>query len=220
MKVYKYDKYVEGLNSCINQVQKAIKGGALLTEMEMFDFYFKQVLFGSTRRRFGKKPSNIYTLAEFYAESFKNIQHYRHEGYSNSDAVVFAKELCKEAYKKGIVKKHYSIKSHDTNGILFIDLYLGSEWEHTFSVGNVRQFTQTMLALVTFFASTSLETGELKDFIEEYLINTFNDVMKSVKPTPYVYTGAAKTLKSYMRNEKATSKAVKDDCKIVKFKIG
>lgn len=222
MIITKYEKYVSELNGCVRQVIKAVNSGALLTQMELMDFYFKKNLISRKRASIKKMIKDTpYRVARFYAVSFEGLQQIKTKGYTNSEAESYAKEMCKNAYFMGMTRSTYTISSYDSNGSFFLDLKCRGEHEYTFELKSIKDFVQAMLALMSFFASSTLKDGEFKEFVEGYIVNVYNDIMSAKTPTPYIYSGAAKTLKSFIRkNNSKNNTAVSDEDKIVKFRVG
>lgn len=219
MKVSKYEKYVSGLEGSICQVRKAVNSGALLTDMELVDYYFKRILNGENVNYSKLIREKNYRIANYYAWSLDNIEHFRLEGYSNEDVKVFCKRLCRGAYMSGLTSSIYTVKTFDTNGILYLNLFKGSNMIQEFAISGMSDFTKVALAITSFFASNNLKDGEFKIFIEQYLVSVFNEIRDIKKPTPYIYNGAAKTLKSYV--VKSNVSVSKDETgKILQFRVG
>lgn len=219
MKVSKYEKYLSGLEGSICQVRKAINSGALLTDMELVDFYFKRLLSGESVSYSKLLKEKNYRIANYYAWSLDSIENFRLKGYSNEDVSVFCKRLCRSAYVSGLTSCVYTVKTFDTNGVLYLNLYRGNSIIQEFSITGMTDFTKVTLALVSFFASNGLKNGEFKTFVEEYLVSVFNDIRDIKKPTPYIYHGAAKTLKSFVA--KSNVSVSKDETgKILQFRVG
>ena len=219
MKVSKYEKYVSGLEASICQVRKAINSGALLTDMEKVDYYFKRLLNGEAVNYSKLMREKTYRIANYYAWSLDTLENYRIEGYSNEDVRVFSRRLCRSAYMSGLTSCVYTVKTFDTNGILYLNLYRGNNIIQEFSITGMVDFTKVTLALISFFASSALKNGEFKTFVEGYLVSVFNDIRDIKKPTPYIYDGAAKTLKSYVAKSKVSVSKDKTG-KILQFRVG
>lgn len=218
MKVWKYDRYVRSLEESIQKVDAAIKSGALLTDMELFDYYFKRFLSGEGYSILQGMRDSVYRSAKYCADMFDELQLLRREGYTNSEAESFIGRICRGAISKKLVSSAYRVRSFDENGVLYFELYLGSELEHTFEVTGVASLSETALVLITFMLSVSTKNPELKAFYEKYVIGVFNDVMNCKKPTPYVYEGKAKTLRSYMNRSRVSADPA--DSKVIRFKVG
>lgn len=216
MKVWKFDKYVSRLDSSIESVEKAISEGALLTDMEMFDFQFKQMLAGYGYSYLKGMRDKLYRTARYAARSFEAIFRMRKEGYTNSEAKDLIGNICGDAVTGKLVTG-YRVKSFDENGVLYFELYNRGELVHTFDVTGVGELTTTAVALVTFMLVESTENLELKDFFEKYSSTFYREVMSGTKPTPYVYEGKAKTLRSYMNKKRVT---LDPEGKVVQFKVG
>ena len=77
MKVWKYDRYVENLKESISKVEKAIQQGALLTDMELFDFHFKQFLYGESYNFLKGIRDSVYRTAKYSADMFDELQNIR-----------------------------------------------------------------------------------------------------------------------------------------------
>lgn len=217
MKVWKYDRYVEGLEQPIREVESAIRQGALLTDMELFDFYFKQFLYGESYNFLKGIRDTLYRTAKYCADMFDTLQLLRKDGYSNDEASEYISNICKGAVNKHIVSKCYKVKSYDENGVLYFDLYLDGEREHTFEVTGIKSLTETALVILSLMVSLSTKNLELKNFYEKYVIGVFNEILASKQPTPYVYEGKAKTLRSYMQRQRSSAEP---SGKIVQFKVG
>lgn len=217
MRVWKYEKFIEGLDECIEKVEKAIDDGMLLTDMELFDLYFKQSLSGYGYRYLKGISDKVYRTAYYCAEMFDRLQDLRKDGYTNAFATDYVKEICREASMRRISVRSYKIDAYDTNGVLYFDLICSGEVAHTFEVTGVRELTETALILIAFLSASGTKDLELKNFLEKYVFNVFSDVMKCKKPTPYVYNGKAKTLKSYINRDRLANEPAG---KIIKFKVG
>lgn len=217
MKVWKYDRYVENLEESISKVEKAIKQGALLTDMELFDFYFKQFLYGESYNFLKGIRDLVYRTAKYSADMFDELQNIRKNGYNNEEATDYIKSICRSAVTRKVVNGSYRVRSYDENGVLYFELYLGRECEHVFEVTGIKSLTETALVILSLMVSVSTDNLELKSFYETYIISVFNDVMTSKKPTPYVYEGKAKTLRSYMNRQRVSAEPAG---KIVQFKVG
>lgn len=217
MKVWKYDRYVENLEESISKVEKAIKQGALLTDMELFDFYFKQFLYGESYNFLKGIRDSVYRTAKYSADMFDELQNIRKNGYNNEEATDYIKSICRSAVTRKVVNGSYRVRSYDENGVLYFELYLGRECEHIFEVTSIKSLTETALVILSLMVSVSTDNLELKSFYETYVISVFNDVMTSKKPTPYVYEGKAKTLRSYMNRQRVSAEPAG---KIVQFKVG
>lgn len=219
MKVSKYEKYLSGLEASICQVRKAINSGALLTDMEWVDYYFKRLMNGESVNYSKLLRERNYRVANYYAWSLDTLENFRIEGYSNEDVRVFCKRLCRNAYMSGLTSCLYNIKTFDTNGVLYLNLYKGTSIIQEFAITGMVDFSKVTLALMSFFASNSLKDGEYKTFVERYAVSVFNDIREIKKPTPYIYNGAAKTLKSYVAKSNVTVN--KDETgKILQFRVG
>lgn len=217
MKVWKYDRYVRGLEEPINKVEKAISQGALLTDMELFDHHFKRFLYGESYSILRGMKDIVYRTAKYCADMFEELHYLRKAGYTNDEASSYISSICRGAVSKRIVKDLYKVKSFDENGILYFELYNGRECLHVFEVTGLKSFTETALAILTLMVSVSTNNLELKNFYEKYVIGVFNDIMACKEPTPYVYEGKAKTLRSYMLHQRSSAEPTE---KIVQFKVG
>lgn len=219
MKVSKYEKYVSGLDNSICQVRNAINSGVLLTDMELLDYYFKRLLNGESVNYSKLIREKNYRIANYYAWSLDTLEHFRVEGYSNEDVKVFCKRLCRYAYMSGLTSSVYTVKTFDTNGILYLNLFNGCNMIQEFTISGKSDFTKVVIAVSTFFASNTLKEDEFKTFVEQYLVSVFNDIRDIKKPTPYIYNGTAKTLKSYV--VKSNVSISKDETgKILQFRVG
>lgn len=215
MKISKYERYVSMLDKSISKVEDAISDGALLTEMEKLDFYFKKLLYGESVNKVLLSKDKTYNVACYYAWAINELEQYRLSGYSNSEAVKFAKQLCKKAIKHGLCSRTFRISSYDENGALYIKLSRFREVLHTFEIRGMNDLTKSVLAMISYLASSTLYCVEMKEFVETYAVNVFNEIREVKDPTPYLYNGAAKTLRRFV----VKSESSKEN-KIIQYRVG
>lgn len=215
MKISKYERYVSMLDKSIFRVEDAIKDGALLTEMEKLDFYFKKLLYGESINKVLLSKDKTYNIACYYAWAINELEQYRLSGYSNSEAFKFVKQLCKKAVKHGLCSRTHRVSSYDANGILYIKLSRFRETLHTFEISGMGDFTKSVLAVISYLASSGLYNVEMKEFVETYAVNVFNEIREVKDPTPYLYNGAAKTLRRFVTKTSSSKEE-----KIIQYRVG
>lgn len=215
MKISKYERYVSMLDKSIFRVEDAIKDGALLTEMEKLDFYFKKLLYGESINKVLLSKDKTYNIACYYAWAINELEQYRLSGYSNSEAFKFVKQLCKKAVKHGLCSRTHRVSSYDANGILYIKLSRFRETLHTFEISGMGDFTKSVLAVISYLASSGLYSVEMKEFVETYAVNVFNEIREVKDPTPYLYNGAAKTLRRFVTKTSSSKEE-----KIIQYRVG
>lgn len=219
MMTFKYERFLGELDGCVEQVETAIKNGAMLTEMEKMDYYFKRILStdeepGIIKEVFGE---TAYRLANFYASVINDIQDIKVEGYTNSDVYDTLKSICVYARLTRLSSTMYSVHVYDYNGTLYVDFYRGSKREDTMSIRCKKDFIKVIIAMATFLATDSPMDWELKNFAAGYLVNVYNEIASLQSPKPYIYKGLAKTLNNYIVEENKEAKPVN---KVVNFRIG
>ena len=218
MVISKYEKYVKGLGKCIKSVEKAIDGGALLTDMELTDYYFKRLLGGESISKLKLLKDRTYRIACFYAWGIDSVESFRRDGYENADVDRFSKQLCKNAFLAGLTGKLYKTETYDKNGTLYFNLDMGKTYEQ-FEITCLRDFVVCMLAVMSFLASRCIKDKEYKEFVERYAIGVYNDIRDVVEPTPYIYVGEAKTLSRYIHRDTVTVCKTENE-KILQFRVG
>lgn len=219
MRISKYEKYLSGLSVCTEKVGKALENGALLTDMELVDYYAKCLLNGENLNYIKLVKDKLYRIANLLSDVIDIVEELRVEGYSNEDVVFYASKVCKYAFMYRLSSRLLSISGYDSNSSLFIELCCGKDILHTFEITGKSDVSSMFLILVSYLASEKLAEGEFKTFIENYAVNVFNDIRKVVKPTPYVYKGTAKTLNSYICKECVPVEHT-EESKILKFRVG
>lgn len=216
MKISKYERYVSMLDKSIFKVEDAIKDGALLTEMEKLDFYFKKLLYGESVNKVLLSKDKTYNIACYYAWAVNELEQYRLSGYSNVEAFKFVKQLCKKAIKHRLCSRSHKVSSYDANGTLYIQLSRFRETLHTFEIRGMNDFTKSVLAIISYLASSGIYSVEMKEFVETYAVNIFNEIREVKDPTPYLYNGAAKTLRRFVTKSASTDKKEK----IIQYRVG
>lgn len=210
MRIRKFDRYCEYLEECIEKVQKARRDGVILTDMELLDYYFKYSLVtGKTRK------GDIGLIASFYAEYLKDIVDFRLSGYTNKQLMAFLRKVCFRGRLHGISRIRVSGK--DENGIFYVTVNnCDNHEELNLPVSDIKSFTQVCLCIVTLVATDSLDDGEFKSYAEDYLLTVYKDIYNCVKPKPYIYDGASKSLRAYV----ARSTKSGEYSNIIQFKVG
>lgn len=221
MKVLKFEKYLQELDGCLTQVEVAMKNGAMLTEMELMDYYFKRILLtdeesGLLKEVFGERA---YRLANFLVGVLNEVQDLKVEGYTNYNVYDVLKSICVHARLTRLTSTLYSVHTYDYNGMLYVDFYKGSRRQDTLCIRNLKDVVKVVIAVASFLATESLEEGELKTFVAGYLLGVYNEIANFQSPKPYIYTGLAKTLKNYIGTTEDAKPAVKER-KIVEFRVG
>ena len=210
MKRLKMDIYTEKLNTCVNSVRKAVNEGALLTDMELLDYYFKSSMIGNLLNNYKK---DVYAIAKFYHESLMKLHILRQTGFTNKQVRVMFREMCFSAFVHRLAPS-CAVNTYDVNGTLFAEFIVRGKPEYTFKINNMRSFTKAVLAIASYLASCKVEDKEFKEYVETYLINVFNEICLVKDPTVYVYEGKSKALRSYM------VKTEKEDENIIRFRVG
>lgn len=212
-RVRKFDRYVGSLKESISVVNNAICKGVLLTKQEELDYYFKKGLCGDKRPTLKSKQE---VLGYFYAGVIEEVYDLRSEGYTNKDVIELAKHICFSGWIKGLSDK-LRIHSYDCNGVLYMELYKGFELEYTFEVSNIRSMSESILALVSYIGTMRIQDSEYQEFAGSYLSGIHKEIMSCKLPKPYIYTGAAKTLRNHLRKSVSTSSK---SSKIIDFRAG
>lgn len=209
----KFDSYVLGIEESLQKVDKAVKSGAYLTKMEVFDYNFKSVL-----GKVGESKSFLsdveFRASYFYARFFKKMMELKQYGYTFEDVEKLFKVMCTRAMQ---LRLSYgkSVYCWNRDGAVYVEVKNKSESVHTFEILNRTDLCKACIVVLTYFATDRVKNIELKSFMESYLMEVFNKIAAGEKPEPYIYRGLAKSLK----NELNKIKDVKEDGKkVIEFK--
>lgn len=218
MKITKYEKYVNELGGCLKSVKKALDSGAMLTDMELFDYYFKGFIYGFNPKICKNLTDRVYRCAYFCSEVIDGLFMFKHEGYSYEDANYFISNVCAIARMYRLSSHSYTVYPYDSNNILYWDFCLRGRVEHTFVIKSLGDLVRSSLIIASFLASESIKSKELKKFVSVYMSSVYSDVENLVSPEPYVNKGIARSLKNCMKEEKKPEPVVKE--KVVNFMVG
>ena len=209
----KFDSYVLGIEESLQKVDEAVKSGAYLTKMEVFDYNFKSVLC-----KVGESKSFLsdveFRASYFYARFFKKMMELKQCGYTFEDVEKLFRVMCTRAMQ---LRLSYgkSVYCWNRDGAVYVEVKNKSESVHTFEILNRTDLCKACIVVLAYFATDRVKDIELKSFMESYLMEVFNKIAAGEKPEPYIYRGLAKSLK----NELNKIKDVKEDGKkVIEFK--
>lgn len=211
----KIDKYINSCNKCVSEVSSAISKGAMLTNEEYFDYYFKETLSGKANKC-KMVTSKLYRTAKFLADGLLLADELRKEGYSNKEAVDSMKQI--RDYSVLYFGEYFSVKGEDFNGVLYIDLKQGEE-ESTFEISSPAQLYKAILVLCSSIVCNqySEENTSLLEYVEEYLFRVNKEIREGKEPKPFLHTKAIKTLRSCLKDT-SYSKDSGGGCKVIEFR--
>lgn len=218
MMITKYEKYVNELGGCLKSVKKALDSGAILTDMELFDYYFKGFIYGFNPKIFKNLTDPVYRCAYFCSEVIDGLFEFKHEGYSYLDANYFISNICAIARMYRLSSHLYTVYSYDNNNVLYWDFCLRGRVEHTFVIKSLGDLVRSSLIIASFLASESIKNKDLKKFVSVYMSSVYSDVENLVSPEPYVYKGISRSLNNCMKKENEPKPVVKE--KVVNFMVG
>lgn len=176
----------------ISLVEKAIKKGVYLSQVEWFDFLFKASFVGysSKSTKYHKVfNKDMYRLAECFSEVFSAMLDVNTNGYDNYVLASYAKRVASRFNKYPEREGRFKVSSHDKNGYLFVIICCGRVKPKTFTVGNVNDAIDMLIGVVGYCMqnvnSTSLST-DFTNFLTGYLGNEYTKFSSDVEPTPIV----------------------------------
>lgn len=211
----KIDLYVRKSINCVNQVRDAMSRGAKLTDEELFDYNFKRVLVGEYKSR--EIVDEDFRCAYFYATNFEDLLNLKADGYSIKGIKSFISKMNISARMYKITNEFSKLSVSDLNSCVYVNIS-DSEILEEFAIHNSKEFADSMIALLTYFATNSLIEGEYKDFLENYLIDTYHEVMSCNEPKAYINKGKSKTLKNMLKESKKEKVESSEDQKIIMFR--
>ena len=188
----KFDSYVLGIEESLQKVDEAVKSGAYLTKMEVFDYNFKSVL-----GKVGESKSFLsdveFRASYFYARFFKKMMELKQCGYTFEDVEKLFKAMCTRAMQ---LRLSYgkSVYCWNRDGAVYVEVKNKSESVHTFEILNRTDLCKACIVVLTYFATDRVKDIELKSFMESYLMEVFNKIAAGEKPEPYIYRGLAESL--------------------------
>lgn len=211
----KIDKYIKDCNKCVSEVSSAISKGAMLTNEEYFDYYFKETLSGKVKKH-KMITSKLYRAAKFLADGLLLADELRKNGYSNKEAVDSMKQV--RDYSVLYFGEYFSIKCQDFNGVLYIVLKQGEE-ESTLEITSSIQLYKGILVLCSSVVCDlySEKDTSLSDYVGEYLFKVNKEIHDGKEPKPFLHTKAIKTLRSCLRDTSPNEKS-DEDCKVIELR--
>ena len=209
----KIDKYIIGCKGCVEDVGKAISNGAMLTNEEYLDYYFKSLLNKSAKKS-KLITDKVYRTAEFLVSGFLLADSLRKEGYTNKDAVNAIKQVRDSAVL--YFGMYFSVRGQDFNGVLYIDLKQSGE-ESTLEISSPAKLYKGILALcsaIVYEVYSEDNYYNIVDYASNYLFNVNKEILKGEEPKPFLHKSAIRTLRTCLR--KNTDEG--EDCKVIKFR--
>ena len=191
----KFEKYFDGLYSCLVEVSKARKQGVVLSRRCKFDYLFKKELAILTGRRndttlrykFVMNMKSIdYRIAKFYAESFYRVYEFMEEGYSNSELEDFIYEIVSVARRKGFFPQRLNVTCVDKNSKFYVVVKNNKGDKEQFIVDSQLSMVECLLSLVAFLGSLYEEDIADKKWLNKYLFKVMYDIRTEKQPRGYV----------------------------------
>ena len=183
--VDRYIAYSDGASENVKKVEEMIRKGAVISRCEGFDVMFKAFVSGENRINLRKDLGiSIFDrdLAKFYAKFFMKMLDFR-EGYSFQMVKSFTRQLLREAWLGGLLRRKYSVRFDDKNGVLRAIVHRGSKDTYEFLLHNKREVIIYAIAMISVIGSDD----EIEDFefFCEYIYNEYQKLDTGIKPEVY-----------------------------------
>lgn len=213
-----YLRYVQGVHDCVEKMEVAEYCGALMSKQEKFDYYFKRVLDNE------KVDSALdfvgyseYRRAYVMAMSVGDIIDMR-SNYSLSKIKSFINNVRIKCDMYGILTKDVKFNIYEKNLCVYICLTGKNGEVDRLVVYDKDSLVWSLVAVVSFLCTVSLNKNSYRGYVEAYLPRVFNSLMNGVDATIYYHNAESLLLKNVV-NQRANRYASKDR-KVINFKVG
>ena len=223
-----YENYLSNLKKNVMEVNRALKGGVVLTRLEHFDYLFKKELMiaegimsdkGFFKKIFNDATNIDYRLANFYARCFKEMFNTIKKGYSVSGLEKQYKSFIKVAHSKYICSKLFKVNITDNNGRIKVLLKTGSSKIEDFEIVNMQDYISFTVFLISLLGSYDEQNNGYKDWFNSYLAKEFRKINRGVNPKPFIEkVSVARDLHSYVSATVISENVVPTGGKVIPLK--
>lgn len=202
-----YETYLSSLKKNIVEVNRAVKGGVILSRLERFDYLFKKELASIegliNRRNLLNRVVNSmsdcdYRMADFCAKGFRDIMETVKTGYTVKGVVKQYKSYIKMAESRYICTDTVIAHVTDLNGKITVTIATDS-FEEVLHITSVEDYIKVSLRLLSILVSLEESDMGYREWFSHYLFNEFSKVEEGNPAEVFVeIKPIAKDLKSYM----------------------
>lgn len=206
-----YENYVSSLKKNIVEINRAVKGGTVLSRLENFDYLFKKELaiaegVRSKRSLLNRIVNNVtdvdYRTANFYAEGFSSIMRTVRDGYSVKGISKQFKHFIRVANSKYICSSVVVALVSDLNGKITVKIGTEYSEEETHEINNIGDYARVALHLLSLLGSLEEENNGYRDWFNTYLMKELTRVELGYEAEPFIEReSVAIDLKSYMKGD-------------------
>ena len=211
--------YCKSAKRCIDEVETAMHGGAVLSRRESFDALFKEYVTGygrmlDVKRGMRRKDKRA---AKFYALQFVKTAGWVEDGYTFSSVKSFVNQMLWLAWCKGLSTSIYRATFYDENSVFTIDILNGFNLIHSYTVTDLDSLLEMSISLASFLVSEG--ESEYKKFFEGYLFQEFGKYLFKQDTKVYV-DRRSYALGQVLDRQSAVASNREKSGKVVKYKVG
>lgn len=224
-----FKEYEIGLKDNLRVVSMARKAGVILSRKERIDYMFKrQYAISEGYTKEGKLLKSMlrhatdydYRLAEYLAYVFSSVKAFEEDGFSFSNAELKFKHIVDLARSYSLCIGRYKILMSDKNGKFFAELYNKNKLCTKFKLGSVDDLCMSFIACASLLVGSGETSKNDREWVQDFLLKEYGKVKKGNRPEPYFDKGRVLiNLEQYLKENKEKELKVKEDRKIISFKV-